>query len=113
MVTPGRDVLVIVRPFMAHHFHSGQDFILRNEPRHMRWMPPLTVLAWKDSKSYCAPPQVTSEEKGKSNKSLGGIELNQCGMLSGLPLVHLHLTSVVEPEGMSKAPALVRDRLSP
>ena len=64
-------------------------------------------------KSYSAPSQVTSEEKGKSNKSFGGIKLNQTGMPSGLPLVHLHLTLVVKPEGMSEAPALVRDRLSP
>ena len=34
-------------------------------------------------------------------------------MPSGLPLVHLHPASVVEPGGMSMAPALVRDRLSP
>ena len=33
-------------------------------------------------------------------------------MTSGLPLVHLHPTSVVELGGMSKAPASVRDRLS-
>ena len=52
-------------------------------------------------------------EKGKSNKGLGGMEINQSGMSSGLPLVHLHPTSVVEPGGMSKTPALLRDRLSP
>ena len=34
-------------------------------------------------------------------------------MLSGLPLVHLHPASVIEPGGTSKMPALVRDRLSP
>ena len=28
--------------------------------------------------------------KGKSNKGFGGMELNQSGMLSGLPLVHLY-----------------------
>ena len=50
-------------------------------------------------KSYSTPPQVASEEKGKSNKSLGGMELNQSGMPSGLPLVHVHPASVVEPEG--------------
>ena len=52
-------------------------------------------------------------EKGKSNKGLGGMELNQSGMPSGLPLVHLHPTSVVEPGGTSKTPVLVKDRLSP
>ena len=51
-------------------------------------------------------------EKGKSNKGLGGMELNQSWMPSGLPLVHLHPTSVVEPGGTSTAPASVRDRLS-
>ena len=35
------------------------------------------------------------------------------GMPSGLPLVHLHPTLVVEPGGMSTAHVLVRDRLSP
>ena len=34
-------------------------------------------------------------------------------MLSGLHLGHLHPTSVVEPGGLSKAPASVRDRPSP
>ena len=37
---------------------------------------------------------------------------NKSGMPSGLHLVHLHPTSVVEPEGTSTAPASVRDRLS-
>ena len=41
------------------------------------------------------------------------MELNQFEMPSCLPLVHLHLASVVEPGGMSKAPVSVRDRLSP
>ena len=50
--------------------------------------------------------------KGKSNKGLGGIELNQSGMLSSLPLVHLHPASAVETGGTSKMPASVRDRLS-
>ena len=48
-------------------------------------------------------------EKDKSNKGLVGMELNQSGMPSGLPLVHLHPASVVEPGGMSKMPASVRD----
>ena len=38
--------------------------------------------------------------------------LSQSEMPSGLPLVHLHPTSVVELGGMSKATASVRDRLS-
>ena len=52
-------------------------------------------------------------EKGKSNKGPSGMELNQSGMPSGLPLVHLHPTSVVEPEGTSKTPGSVKDRLNP
>ena len=51
-------------------------------------------------------------EKHKSNKGLGGMQLNQSGMPSGLPLVHLHFASVVESGGMNKVPASVRDRLS-
>ena len=51
-------------------------------------------------------------EKGKSNKVVGGMELNQSEVPSGLPLVYFHLTSVVEPGGVSKVPASVRDRLS-
>ena len=50
---------------------------------------------------------------GKSNQGLGGMELNQSGMPSGLVLVHLHPTSVVEPGGTSKTPESVRHRLSP
>ena len=38
---------------------------------------------------------------------------NEPEMPSGLPLVHLQFNSVVEPGGMSKAPASARDRLSP
>ena len=60
----------------------------------------------------CAPLQATSGEKDKSNKGLGDMELNQSGMLSGLPLVHLHPTLVVELEGMRKMSSSVRDRLS-
>ena len=41
------------------------------------------------------------------------MELSQFGMSSGLLLVHLHPASVVEPGGSNKAPASVRDRLSP
>ena len=63
-------------------------------------------------KSYSIPLQVASEERGKSNKGLGGMELSQFGMLSGLPLVHLHPVLVVELGGMSKVTASVRDRLS-
>ena len=40
------------------------------------------------------------------------MELNQSGMLSGLPLVHLHLASVVELGGTCKMSTSVRDRLS-
>ena len=41
------------------------------------------------------------------------MKLSQLGMPSGLPLVHLHPTSVVELGWMSKMLASVRDRLSP
>ena len=52
-------------------------------------------------------------EKDKSNKGLVGMELSQSGMPSGLPLVHLHLASVVELGGTCKMSISVRDRLSP
>ena len=52
---------------------------------------------------YSAPTRVVSEERGKSNKGVGGEELNQFGVTSGLSLVYLHHTSVVEPVGMSMA----------
>ena len=53
-------------------------------------------------KDYSAPPHVASEEKDKSNKGLhDGVELSQFGMPSGLPLVHLHPTSVAEAGGTS------------
>ena len=53
------------------------------------------------------------KEKRKSKKGLGGLELSQFGMSSGLFLVHLHPALEVEPGGTSKTPASVRDRLSP
>ena len=64
------------------------------------------------TKDYSDPLWVASEEEKKSNKGLGGKEQSQSGMPSGLPLVHLHPTSVVEPGGMNKVPASIRDRLS-
>ena len=69
--------------------------------------PPGNIL----EKLLCSTPSGI-KEKGKSNKGLGGMELNQSGMPSGLPLVHLHPTLVVEQGGMSKMPSSVRDRLS-
>ena len=56
---------------------------------------------------------MASEEKGKSNKGLGDMELNQSGMPSGLPQVHLHPALVVEMGGTSKTPTSIRDELSP
>ena len=59
-------------------------------------------------KLLCSTPDGI-REKGQSNKGFGGMELHQPGMLSGLPPVHLHPASVVEPRGMRKMPASVRD----
>ena len=63
-------------------------------------------------KSCSVPSQVASGEKGKSNKGLGGMELNPSGMPSDLHLVNLHPSLVVEPGGTSKMTASIRDRLS-
>ena len=41
------------------------------------------------------------------------MELNQSRIPSGLPLMHLQSTSMVELGGTSKVPVSVRDRLSP
>ena len=76
-------------------------------------MLPLLVLAWETFwENYSGPPRVASEEKGKSKKGLRGMQLSQFEMPSGLPLLYLRPTSMVEPEGTSLAPASVRDRLS-
>ena len=53
-------------------------------------MLPLVVLAWKTFQNLLCSTPDGIREKGKSNKGLGGMELNQSGMPSGLPLVHLH-----------------------
>ena len=62
--------------------------------------------------NYSAPPQVASEEKDKSNKG-GGMEpevnLGCHQVYPGASPPHLR----VEPGGMSKVPALVRDKRSP
>ena len=43
---------------------------------HVRWMLPLVVLAWETfQESYSVPPREVSEDKGKSNNGLGGMEL--------------------------------------
>ena len=45
MVTLRRDILVVFRPFMTHHFYCRT--VLRNVHRHVRWMLPLVVPAWE------------------------------------------------------------------
>ena len=57
---------------MTQHFYCGQDCTQECAWAHVRWLLPLVVLAWETFwASYSAPPQVASEEKGKSNKCLG------------------------------------------
>ena len=98
MVTLRRDILVAVYLFMIHGFSCSQDCTQECTQAHVRWkLPP--VVPWKIFwESYSALPQVTLEQKGISNKGLGGKELNQFGMPSGLPLVHLHHTSTGRDE---------------
>ena len=78
----------------------------------VRRMLPLGGLAWKHSEKLLCSTRGGITEKGKSNKGLGGIELNQSRIPSGLLLVNLHPALVVEPGGMSMVPVSVRDRLS-
>ena len=74
----------------------------------------LVVLAWETfQESYSVTLWVASEKRINQIEGFGGMKLNQLGMPSGLPLVHLHPASMVELRGTSKAPASVRDRLSP
>ena len=74
-------------------------------------MLPLVVLAWETFwENYCAPPRVASEEKDKSKTGLGGTELSQFEMPSGLPPAYRHPALVVEPGGTSLVPVSVRDR---
>ena len=75
-------------------------------------MLPLVVLAWETFQKATGLHPGGIRETGKSNKGLGVMKLSQLGMPSGLPLVHLHPTSVVELGWMSKMLASVRDRLS-
>ena len=90
----GRNILVLC----SYRSYCGQE-ILRVVHRHSgdSMFPPVVS------------PWVTSEASKVSGEALD----SQVGMLSGLPLVHPHLVSVVEPGGMSTAPASVRNRLSP
>ena len=112
-MTLRRDILVVVRPFMTHHLYCSQDCTQERTYAHIRRMLPLVVPAWETfQESYSVMLWVASRAKGKSNKGLGGMELNQSGMPSGLPLVHLHPASVVETGGTSKMPASVREGLS-
>ena len=61
---------------MSQHFYCGQDCTQECAWPCIRWMLPLAVLAWETFGASCsAPPQVASEEKGKSDKCLGGREL--------------------------------------
>ena len=106
--------MVVVYPVMIHHFYCGQDCTQECAQAHVRWMLPLVVLAWETFwENYSAPPQVASEEKGKSKMGLGGMELSQFEMPSGLPPAYRHPALVVEPGGTSLVPMSVRDRPSP
>ena len=71
--------------------------------------PPAVLAGEAFRKVTLIAPRVASEASKVSGEALD----SQVGMLSGLPLVHPHLVSVVEPGGMSTAPASVRNRLSP
>ena len=111
VVTLRRDILVVVYPVMIHHFYCGQDCTQECAQAHVRWMLPLVVLAWETFwENYSAPPRVASEEKDKSKTGLGGTELSQFEMPSGLPPAYRHPALVVEPGGTSLVPVSVRDR---
>ena len=61
---------------ITHHFYCGQDCTQKCAQAHGRQMLPLGAVAWEAFReSYTASPQVVSVEKGKSNKGLGGMEL--------------------------------------
>ena len=61
---------------ITHHFYCGQDCTQKCAQAHGRQMFPLAAVAWETFReSYTASPQVVSVEKGKSNKGLGGMEL--------------------------------------
>ena len=83
-------------PFMTCHFCGCQAWT----QAHRRWMLPLVVLARPLSgKLLCSTPGDT-RIKGKSNQGFNGEDLDINGMPSGLPLVHLHHTWVVERGGL-------------
>ena len=112
-MTLRRDILVVVHPFMTDHLHCGQDCTQGGVQAHVQWMLPLIVLAQETFRETALLHPGKHQRKGTNQtEGLVGMELNQFGMPSGLPLVHLHPASVVEPRGMSKVPASVRDRLS-
>ena len=68
--------MVAVHPFMTHYFCCGQDRTHECAQARVRQMLPLGVLAWDTFlESYSVPPQEVSEERGKSKKGLGGMEL--------------------------------------
>ena len=111
MMTLRRDILVVFHPFMTHRFYCSQDCTQECAGRGKMNASPSHLSLGNITKDYSDPLWVASEEK-KSNKGPGGKELSQFGVPSGLSLVHLHPTSVVEPGVTSKAPASIRDRLS-
>ena len=69
-------------------------------------------LGYIPGKLLCSTPRGVRGKGEIKKRSWWHGTRNKSGMPSGLPLVHLHPTSVVEPEGTSTAPASVRDRLS-
>ena len=75
VVTLRRDILIVVHPFMTHHFYCSQDCTQECAQTHMIWMLPLLVLAWE---TFWKAPLLHLEwhqrkgkikEKGKSKKS--------------------------------------------
>ena len=107
MVTLRRDILAVVHRFVTH-----RSTVISTRMGTGKMVAPPGSMTWETFRKASLLHPWWHQRKGQI-KGLGGMEQNQSGMPSGLPLVHLHPASMVEPGGMSKMPLSVRDRLSP
>ena len=75
MVTLRRDILIVVCPFITHCFYCGQDCTQECAQARKMDASPSSPSLGNIPGNYSVTPQVASEEKDKSNKGCGGVEL--------------------------------------
>ena len=113
VVTLRRDSLVVVHLFITHQVYFSQDSTQKCAQAHGWWMLPLIVLAWETfQKTTLLHPRWHQRKRTSQTKVVVCNQKSTWDAIRSTPGTSPpHLG--VEPGGMSKVPALIRDKLSP